>query len=232
MNVANLKLDTHFLCGSTSATYPDISLVRNLNVAYNDIARIIWESDGGWSYDDSNATSLPVAKTTLVHNQQDYSLPSTTQRVHRIEVKDASGNWIKLKPIDQGEISVALPEVLGGSAGCPVYYDLVGRSIMLYPTPASGFVTLASGMAVYVDRDVTEFAVTATTTEPGFAVSFHRILSYAAAIDFTQDENQRRFLINQKDRLEKGLTRFYSKRNEEFKDSIKPKSKRLWRQYL
>lgn len=202
-----------------------------MNVALQDVARLIWESQNGWQYDDSNATTLPLAKTTLVHNQQDYSLPPTSQRLEGVIVKDSNGNWTKLKPIDIHDIDVALPEFME-TAGLPVYYNLVGRSIELYPKPSSAYVTTASGLGVYVSRDVTEFAVTAATTSPGFPVAFHRILSYAMALDFVNDPQQRQNLAIQKDRLEKGLTRFYSKRAVESKQQIKPRSKKTWRQYL
>lgn len=231
MNIGDIKSDVYLLAGATSATYLNADLIRNVNVAYQDVARIIWESAGGWQYDDTNATTLPIAKATMVHNQQDYELPSTAQKVHRVEVKDGSGNWLKLDPLDIHDMSVAAPELLGGSAGTPVYYDLIGRSIMLYPTPHSASVTLASGLAVYVDRDVTNFATTATTSTPGFATQFHRLLSYAAVLDFVQDPTQRNFFIQQRDRMEKGLTRFYGKRAPELKSRVKPAGKKNWRQY-
>lgn len=231
MNIGSIKSDTRFLCGSTSGTYSDTDLVRNVNIAYHDVARLIWDSADGWNYDDSNASTLPVAKTTLVHNQSDYSLPSTAQRVHRVEVKDSQGNWLKLVPIDQADVKTAMPEFLGGTLGTPIYYDLVGRSVTLYPTPHSGYVTTVSGMAVHVDRDVTEFAVTATTTTPGFATPFHRILSYSAALDFEQDNQQREFLAVQKRRMEEGLARFYSRRSTENPRVMQPASRKYWRQY-
>lgn len=232
MTIGEIRTDVDFLCGSSSATYSATDKTRNINIAYQDVARVIWESAGGWQYDDSNATTLPVAMTSLMHTQQDYELPSTAQRVHRVEIMDSAGNWVKLSPLDQSDVSIAMPEFLGGSAGMPIYYDLVGRSILLYPAPSSGYATLASGMAVYVDRDVTPFTTSATTTLPGFATAFHRLLSYAAAIDFDQNSEHRNFLVKQRDRMEKGLTRFYAKRGEELKTTIKPAGKKRWRQYL
>jgi len=231
MDVQTLDADVDFLCGSTSATYSTTNKRRNMNVAYNDVSRIIWESDGGWVYDDSNATTLPKAYTSLVHNQQDYTLPTNAQAIHRVEIIDSSGNYIKLKPLDRGEVTVGLPEVLGGSPGTPLYYELQGRSVLLYPSPHSANCTLTNGLYVYVNRNVTELAVTATTTIPGFASPFHRILSYAAAVDFTQDQNQRQFLLLQKDRLEKAMVKFYSKRPTEMTTKIKPGAKRRWRNY-
>lgn len=230
MNITNIKSDIDFLVGSTSATYTDVNKIRNINISYQDVARLIWESDGAWQYDDSNATTLAEAKTTMVHNQKDYSLPSTTQRIEAVIVKDSNGNWVKLKQFDIHDVNVALPE-FQETPGLPQYYDVVGRSLLLYPTPSSAYATLASGLGLYLNRDVTEFAVTATSTVPGFATPFHRILSYAAAIDFEQDATQRQFLAAQKARLEQGLVRFYSKRNVEAKTAIKPAGKKRWRQY-
>jgi hypothetical protein len=231
MNVSALDVDIDFLCGSTSATYSPTNKRRNMNIAYHDVARVIWESDGGWNYDDTNASNLPHAYTTLIHNQQDYSLPSTTPRIERIEVLDSSGNYIKLNPLDKQEVTTGLPEFLGGNAGLPLYYEMVGRSILLYPTPHSAHVTETAGLNIYVQREVTDLAVTATSTEPGFPEPFHRILSYAAAIDFTQDKDQRNFLVRQKEQLTQAMIRFYSKRGAEIKTKIKPGGRKKWRNY-
>jgi hypothetical protein len=232
MTVSELDSDIDFLCGSTSATYSPTNKRRNLNIAYRDVARIIWESDGAWRYDDANATTLPKAVTDLVHSQQDYTIPTTALRVARVEVKDTTGNWLKLRPLDTTEVSIGLPEFIGGETGTPLYYELQGSSVLLYPTPSSASVTLTNGLTLYVDRDVTDLALTATTTQPGFASPFHRILSYAAAIDFTQDQQQRQFLAIQKERLEQGMIRFYSKRAPEIKSTIKPGARKAWRKYV
>ena len=230
MNFSQITADIDFLCNSTSASYPLAAKTRNINIHYQDVARLIWTSAGGWQYDDSNASTLPIATATMVHSQQDYSLPATTQRLERVEVKDSSGNWNLVKYLDIHEIRIAAPEYLE-TDGLPLYYDIIGRSIMLYPAPSSAYVTLTNGLQVYVNRDVTEFPTSATTTEPGFATSFHRILSYGAALDFVQDEAMRKHLLIQKDRLEKGMVKFYSHRPVEGPTQIKPFAKKRWRTY-
>ncbi len=230
MDVDTLKKDVDFLAGSTSATYAATDKIRNMNVAYNDVARLIWESADGWQYDDSNNTTLPIAKSSLVHNQQDYSLPTSAQRIQRVQVQDIDGNWTKLQQKDIHDMILATEEEQK-TPGLPIYYDIMGRSILLYPIPVSSAVTLVSGLQVFVDRDVTQFPVTASSTQPGFATSFHRILSLAAAIDFLEDDSKRQFLAQQKARLEQGLVRFYSKRNVERKNAIQPNGKKRWRQY-
>lgn len=232
MNLQNIKDDINFICGSTSANYPDADKIRNINIEYQNVARLIWSTAGGWQFDDSNATTLPIAQSTLVHNQQDYTLPSTAQRVEEVVIKDKGGTWLKLKPFDIHETDLA-PETFMGSAGLPMYYDLVGRSVMLYPKPSSAYCTMASGIGVYVSRDVTEFPASAGTAyTPGFATPFHRILSLGASIDFLQDNTQRQTILLLKDRLEKGLINFYSKRDVESTPNISPRSKKTWMQYI
>lgn len=230
MNIQTIKQDIDFLCGSTSASYPDAAKIRNVNISYGDISRTIWDSTSGWQYDDSNATTLPVGYAPLSHGIQDYTLPATTQRIYRVEIKDSSGNFQKLQQLNYGDVDVSMPEFYE-ARGMPIYYDLVGRSLLLYPSPASGSVTLLSGLAVYFDREVTEFNTTATTTVPGFATPFHRILSYSAALDFLQDASQRQFIANQKQRLEEGLVKFYSRRNVDYDPRVKPSAKKRWKMW-
>lgn len=231
MNVTNLKSDIDFLCGSTSATYPDADKIRNINISYHDIATLIWESDGTWAYDDSNNTDAPVAYRTVANASASYTIPTTALRVEQVEIKDGNGDWQKLRPISLHDITISPEEYLTGT-GTPIEYMLNGNEIRLFPAPGTGSVTMSSGMAVRLSRGVTEIATTASTYTPGFATPYHRILSLAAAIDFTHDPSQRQLLVVQKDRLEKGLTRFYSKRGSEFKTTIKPAGKKRWRNYL
>lgn len=218
--------DVLYHCGlpTVSASYSSYSLAditRNINNAYLDVTRRIWDCAAGWQYDDTNDVDLPVALFTLKDNQQDYTLPTDAQRVQRIEVKDAGGNFQLLKQVDIHDINNESMSSFQSGSGMPQYYDLVGRSIMLYPIPTSGSTTLASGMAVYVDKEPTLFTTASTTEEPGFASPFHKILSYSAAIDFVTDKATQDRLVAMKSRLEQGLIQFYSKRNVERKASLR-----------
>jgi hypothetical protein len=231
MTFDQIKDDIDFLCESNSVSYTDENKIRNINIHYQEVASKIWEAAGDWEYDDSNRTDIPWATTTLVAGQSDYELPSTCQRLQRVEVKDGSGNYVLLAQKSLHDIDIATTEY-HESDGTPIYYDVVGRSIILYPAPATGHVTLSAGLKAYFDRDVEEFTtLTAGSTTPGFATAFHRILSLGASIDYVRDENDRRLLVGQKAALENGLKRFYGKRNVEGKTTIKPASKKKWRQY-
>ncbi len=123
-----------------------------------------------------------------------------------------------------------MPEYME-TPGMPTNYELMGRSILLYPAPSDDYVTLASGMAVYVDRDVTLFTTASTTASPGFAPQFHRILSLGASLDFEKDDAQRKLLLIQKQELTDGLKRFYNSREQERRAEIRPASRRYRRTY-
>lgn len=224
MNLSDLKSDIDFLCGSTSATYPNADKVRNMNVAYHGVAHSIWEADGAWQFDDSNFTDSPVATRTVSNASATYAIPTTALRVEAVEILDSASNWQKLKPMDASDLSISQEEY-NNVPGRPVYYDLHGNDIRLFPPPGTGYVTMASGMRIRLSRAPTELVATATTTTPGFAVPFHRILSLAAAIDFTRDNKERELWSQEKRQLEFELKRFYSKRAEEMATQVRPLSR-------
>lgn len=230
MNYTNLRADARYLCGATSGTYADADVMRNMNIAYQRAATLIWEADPTYAFDDRNNTDGPVAYRTVANASASYMIPTTALRIRQVEIKDGSGDWQKLTPINYAELSISPEEYFTGT-GTPTNYAIEGNEIRLFPAPGTGYVTMASGMAVRLQRAPTDAAVTATTTEPGFATAYHRYLSYSAAVDFTQDPKQREFLLIQKDRLERGLVRFYGRWAGEYKSRIKPNSKKNPRRY-
>jgi len=229
-NSQGLCEDVDFLCGTTTASYPLVAKVRNINQAYYDVNRLIWDSCDTWQYDDSNNTDIPKVLTTLTGGTHQYAVPSTAQKIRRIEIKDINGLTTKLRPIDYKDIGISLPEYMSAD-GLPIYYDLIGNYINLYPGPAATHVTTSSGMAVYVDRNVTLFTSGSTTAAPGFAPQFHRLLSLQAALDFEKDPQQRQLFLAEKGQLTEGLKRFYSSRSVETRTSIRPSNKRQHRTY-
>lgn len=231
MQVSELDADTNFLCGSTSGTYLRVDKRRNQNIEYQRIATLIWDSDSTWNYDDSNNTNSPVAYRTVANASASYLVPTTAIRIEGVEIKDNGGNWTKLKPITYHELPVA-PDAYFTAVGLPMQYMLQGNEIRLFPPPGTNNVTMSSGMAVRLSRAVTELGVSATSTTPGFATPFHRMLSFAASIDFVQDNQQKQFLMLQKDRLEKGLIKFYSHRADDFPGRLNPRTKTYNRQWL
>lgn len=229
--------DIDFLCGTTSASYLVNDKVRNVNQALHDITQIIWSCQDKWFFDDSGRTDYPRLLVTLTNNQRDYrvaAISTVLNHIKRIEIKDKAGDWQKLSLIDWSEVGVAKNEYYEDE-GMPLHYDLDAGYISLYPAPnsGSGGATLSSGMAVYFSRDAIEFTSASTTAAPGFATQFHRILSYAAAIDFEKSDPIRlQKFVRERDRLMDGLKKYYGSRAVENKNTLRPYSRRRWRQYL
>src|SRR3990167_10070724 len=84
--------DCEDLLGMTAATISGTTatlqmFTRYINGWYRKTVSWIWQATGDWEWDDTNLTDLPIATTTLVASQQDYALPSTAQKILRVEVK-------------------------------------------------------------------------------------------------------------------------------------------------
>jgi len=199
---------------------------RLINSWYRRVNSIIWEVTGDWEYDDSNWTDLPIATTDLVDEQQDYEIPSTAQKVDRVEVKDSEGNYQLITPIDKSQIKTSAMTEFEETSGMPIYYDLLGRSLFLYPKPDAASVTLTAGLKIYVSRDVDAFLYTDTTKEPGFVSNFHRILSLGASYDYAfsyEMGTKANFLKGQINELREELRDFYGARHRAMPVRISPK---------
>ncbi len=220
----SLYHDTLFKLGisrSNTTQYPLADFIRSANNWYRRANNWIWHSTGTFEYDDSNYTNLPIATTDLVADQRDYLLPSTAQKIDRVEVKDAGGDWQVLKAFDKSQTQTAMEE-LYSTSGMPQRYDMVGNSIMLYPAASSEMTTLSQGLKLYFSRDIDEFTTSDTTASPGFSESFHELISIGAAIDYANviDQSRLGVLNNQLVELKKELEQFYGSRHRDLKTNI------------
>lgn len=213
-----------------STDWPLADVVVSINRWMHRTARFIWMASGTWEFDDSNQTTLPVATTTLVADQGDYTLPTTIMELQKVAILDAHGDYIEIEQIDLSELPVDFNE-LNGTSGMPKYYDVRGASLILTPKPATGSVTMAAGLKISVSRESVEFSVpstytTADTTEPGFVEDFHDILSYGAAYDWCSvngpDDRATRYR-NEIEAIHLNLSQFYGARNKDKKVGISPR---------
>jgi hypothetical protein len=222
----SLYHDTLTLVGITDTSqYPIVQFIRNANNWYRRVTSWIKASSGTWEYDDSNWTDLNEATTTLVAGQQDYSLDTTVQEVERVEVLDVDGNYQQLKQLDQSQIKgIALSEFME-TDGMPQYYDIRGFSLHLYPAPSADRVTTALGLKLYVSRDIKEFGVTDTSTEPGFNGDYHRIISLGCAYDYCLSngiEDRKKDIRNEIEIYKNELTQQSNRRDRDFGNRLIP----------
>jgi hypothetical protein len=218
-NIANINTLTRDLCDADATSYPDAILLLHTNAGYEETVGDIIGFDGLWQFDDSNFTDLPIGTTTLVADQQDYSFDVTQLEIERVEVKDASGLWQLLTPIDKSQIPYALSEYQKTSS-LPREYDKQGSSIFLYPAPSAATTTLSSGLKVYFKRTASIFTsgeVSTGTKVPGFPSPYHYILSYKAAIPYCAKYKKDRVpaYLEKIAELKAGLEKLVSKREQD-----------------
>ncbi len=203
------------LTDSDTTSYPTATRLIYANTGQAEVSGDIMGADGNWNYDDTNYTDLPIATATLVAGQQDYSFDDTFLSSEGVSVMDNSGNYQKLKPFDKNELDVDPDEYLK-TDGMPTHYDKQGRSVFLYPAPASGSVTLSEGLKVYFKRktkDITSF----DSTSPGFVSTEHLILAYKIALPYNMKYhkdrvNDNRFEI---ETYRKRIMEHYSRRSKD-----------------
>ena len=224
----SLYHDCLFKCGLSSTdtlAYPVIDFIRNANNSYRKVNSWIWRNTGEWEFDDSNYENLPIATRDLVDNQSDYALPTDVEKIDRCEIKLISGDWMKLSIFDKGQTDISLSE-FSGTKGVPEYYDLVGNSLILYPSPDLTKVTEDEGIQLYFSRDIDAFLETDTTKEPGFVSNFHELISIDAAIDWCNlhDQSKINILSSSRESIKEELENFYGRRSRESRVQIKRKN--------
>lgn len=214
-------LGTLGISESDTTTYPIATFTRNANKWLATANQWIWDASGEWEYDDSNLTTLPVSTTNLVDAQQDYQIPSTCQKIDRVEVMDDSGDWHKLTPINKEAVEDALAEY-ESTDGLPAEYDIVGNSLILYPIPDTDSCTLTAGLKLYYSRDLDNFTITDTTQAPGFVQDFHEIISKGAAIEWATAYMPERVagLYQVISRIKSDMQKFYGSRSRDLKVKI------------
>ena len=147
--------------------------------------------DGNWQFDDSNYTDLPIGTANLVSGQQDYSFASDLLVIEKVLVKDSSGNWVEVLPVDEGQSGAniyakniwTLPT---GDSGTPARYDKIGNSILFSPIPNYNS---TSGLKVNFKRNASKFVSTDTTKEPGIPSLFHTYIARVACLPYLMEHS-------------------------------------------
>lgn len=216
---AGIVEDIDFICGADSTSYPLTDKARNATRHYQkaiiDVLRAAGKHQGA-----SDLTSTD----NLVNGTQTYTLPADFLGVEAIEVKDAAGNWVRLRQIDKFELLRSITDYKN-VAGMPSEYDVSGGTVTLYPAPATGSVTMTNGIKYYYQGEVSVFASTDTSPEPSIPEPFHRIISLGASYDYlvvnsTPDKADR--VRQDYEQLRTELRNYVNSRNKDLHNGIRP----------
>lgn len=214
----------------TNDTNALATFTRLLNHGLNETANLIMQADGRWSYDDTNQTDFPIATTTLVAGQQDYQMSTEFLAIEAVEVRQSNGDYYALSPIDIQDIrrqGLSITEFMDQS-GLPIYYDVRGQSILLYPAPATGQVTTTAGLKVYYKRNPSYFVAEDTTKQPGIPSLFHDIPALFACAKYAKSNtmsDKAREIDAELARRSQELQMHYAKRNIDHKPVIRARYK-------
>jgi len=196
-----------------------------VNDSMDTLVTDILDSDTSWQWDDTNRTDFPIGQLDLVQGQRDYTLDVSHLKILGVEAKDESGDYYMLRPIDLQDLRDRgiTPTEFYDTNGKPKYYDKIANSIMIYPQPDAGQVTMTNGLKVHFQRGPEYFLSTDTTKEPGFASVYHQLvplracLIYAMSNDMQDKVSNLNFLIKQKT---DSLKRFMQKRGKDKKPKL------------
>src|SRR3990167_2267949 len=125
-SISDIQSECRLLTDSDSTSYTNAQLLIRINQALEEVVSMILGLDGRWQFDDTNFSSFPIATTTLVNSQNDYTFDVTHLEIERVEVLDQSGIWHTVKPIDTSQIGEAITEYYKDD-GLPQEYDKQGR---------------------------------------------------------------------------------------------------------
>lgn len=214
--------EVDFLCKSDSNSFPTADKLREANSALGQIGIWIWQATGSWNFDDSNKTTLPIATADLIDGQKDYELPTDILAIRRVEIKNSSGDWIKLRLFDEAQHYDGLDNE---DSGLPARYRLSGESLLLYPKPDASQVTTDDGLRIHLDRTFTGFDTSDADTTPGFAEPFHDLLSFMIAKKYfiANVPNQKGIYDQEIAQMKFDMQDYYAGRAKEEKPTIKRK---------
>lgn len=211
-NKTGIIQDITFLLGIDTNGYPLADRTRNINERFRMVWQMIFDSYGGWKFQDDNSDATPYTDQNLTSGTGIYTLPSGALTVRFVEVLNSGGTYERLRPLTEEEFKQAGGDIMLTSNSTPTYYLLYEDQIKLVPYPNY---SQANGLRIYFDAGISTFVVTDTTKVPGFASPFHRMLSIGAALDYALARglaDKVTYLQNLWNDYETRLRQFYSKR--------------------
>ncbi len=203
----DLQTDTLELSNTVQAQCSLDRIKNRINFYYDELVAFVWTVDNSWVFDEG-VNTLPTATTDLEKDQDNYQLPSTARQILRVTILDNTGTQQKLKPLSDKQMPKREQE------GVPTGYKLVGRSIILTPTPNYA---KTAGLIIETSKSVT--ALAAGGDEPKVDREFHRYLSYGATKDWYFSKSnitKKREMEREMDKMKITIKDFYTNRHKDY----------------
>ena len=190
------------------------------NRALDRFCFVAMTADGRWQWDDTNYSTMSIATTNLVANQRDYTFALDHLAIEKVLIKDESGMWKVINPIDQNDQDEGVYLENNNRIGTPTRYDKRGDTLFLDVTPDF---SVTGGIKIYFKRGPDYFEYTDTTKVPGIPSIFHGYIPLhvktAYAIDKTMPQAKNLYELLQE--YEKSIKLHYATRQIDDKPRIR-----------
>lgn len=164
----------------------------DVNIAQDDVMAEALKN-GGWNVDDFNHTKDPFITINLEEGVRNYNFTTDEEGsfilgIYKVMVKDTSGVYQEIFPVDQQTDGPSSMWDGSTMAGFPTKYDKTGNGIYLDIPASATNVTLTAGLKVFIDRESTYFTVSDTTKISGIDPLCHDYLYLKPCYENARDK--------------------------------------------
>lgn len=200
----------------TTSSFPLKTKTREINQALANFFVLAQMYSGNWKVDDTNHSGKPEHTINLVSGTREYTFTTDASSneilaIDRVEINDRNGNAKRLQQLNRAVITDEGMSEFMEATGEPEYYDIVGKTITVYPAPNYNS---TNGMRLFNERSGSYFADTDTTKVAGIPRVFHEYLVLRPAYFFcaTKGLSQTKFLQIELQKMEEAIKEFYQSR--------------------
>lgn len=203
MTLGEINTKVLSLTHADTSSYPDATMLIDINMWYQKITDMIFESQDDTDFDDQRNTTYPILTTPLVAGQRDYSMPvsNQVQKIKRIDITYDGTNYFRATPFDDGVPQWGMGNPTMEDANMikqAPRYDIKYNSIFVYPLAIASDVSAGAQIRIEWERSVTPFSQTAdynaaamstSVSVPGIDLPWQPMLAYGAAYEFANANN-------------------------------------------
>lgn len=214
MTLGAIATKARSLTHSDTVSYTAANLLVDINIWYEKVVSMIFESQDDTDFDDQRSTDYPIVTTPFVLNgtdnlysMRDYAMPVSERvlKIKRVDITYDGTNWFRANPFDDG---VTQQAIYGGTDATPLLavdnnfikqsprYDVKYNSLFIYPRASASDIASGAKIQVEWERDIVVFTTADYSTDPsdstaipGFDNQFHAMVAYGAAYEFANANN-------------------------------------------
>lgn len=178
MNLGDIANKARTLTHSDTTSYPDATLLIDINLTYQKIVSMILESQDDSNFDDNRNTNYPIATRALIPNQRDYSFNTASWtlqgqegasglasqvllplKIKRLDLCYDGSNYYRGTEFDEGMPDWGFGNLINEDSNFiqqAPYYGFQYNSVFIYPMLAA--TQTSAALRLVLDRAVIPFS--------------------------------------------------------------------------